>query len=355
MAKSAARSSKKAAVKDPAPPGRFGGSDFLHVLLIGIIAGAIFTGIAVGASYAIGVKPVVNVPTTPGAGGTPSTTDNGDGGQQVVIAPTEIPATPTPTEIPCEKETWWSTNREATNQAVAAITDLSINTSPGQITAAADQFSAWSTALESVETPPCLAAVKDALVAFAPKGEAYIEALRSVTTSAQRGQALLDALTALQPAGTALTDLGGVVDPAQDAWVEAVNQFFTGDCLAGKWYVEIMVAKDYLRFLTTQRNSQVQSASLSDNQNTLRDIRDLNGAFEVDRANFPECVSTAAEHFKAAMSAFVNGVNSLLNQDAASASTQLSSAGAEVATYSSELDRLLPAGETFPSVLAAGN
>lgn len=337
MAKSAGRpqSAKPAASSGPSR-----GRDILHVILIGVVAAALFTAIAIGGSYAIGVKPAA----------TPIGGQSNSGGTQAAVVPTNAPtAIPTATEIPCEAPAWWGTHREAIAEVVDNITSIAVNTPPGNINAMSEGLKTWSDAFAAEQHPPCVAAATQALTQFSTSAQGYVNAyLTSVTTAQQRGLALLDVLNALQPAANALTDLQLALP--EDAWVGKVQNFFTAECPAAKWYAEIIVGKDYYeRYATVKRDANLQNPS----RETLEQLRDLGSAFRTDSASFPECVQAAAAHFQTSVDSFFNGLNEVLNGNAAAASSQIDNANAELNTFVTDIRALIPAEDTYPAVQPA--
>lgn len=340
MAKSAGRSQS---AKPAASSGPSRGRDIVQVIVMGLVFTLIFTAVAIGASYAIGVKPASN---------TSGQQVNNPGSTQVAVIATDIPtAVPTATEIPCEAPAWWGEHRTAVAQLVNNITNLAINTPPGNINATAEQLKTWNESFAAALHPPCIASAQQALTAFVPKGEAYINAYLSVTTPQQRALALIDALNALLPAADALTSLQlADVNVPDDQWIGKVQNFFTGECLAAKWYAEIMVGRDYYeRFAIIRREANLQSPSID----TLTQMRDLSSAFRTDSTTFPECVQAAAAHFQTALDGFFNGLNQILNNNLTDANNQLANSTAELNIFVSDVEALIPSSDTYPAIQPA--
>ncbi len=342
MAKSAGRPQSAKSAKPAASSGPSRGRDILHVILIGLVSTALFTAIAIGASYAINPDLAANVPSQTNPNST-----------RIAVIATDVPtAIPTATEIPCEAPAWWSENRAAIAQVVNNITSIAVNTPPGNINTAAEQLKSWNESFAAAVHPPCVDPARQALSAVVPSAEAYVNAyLTSVTTPQQRGLVLLELLNALLPAADALTRLQlADASAADDQWIGKVQNFFTAECPAAKWYAEVIVGKDYYeRFSTIQRDANLQSPS----RDTLTQLRDLSSAFRVDSETFPECVQAAAAHFQSAMDSFFNGLNEVLNGNPSAASTQIATANGELSTFVNDTRQLIPAEDTYPAVQPA--
>lgn len=308
--------------------------DLLHVLLLGIVFAALFGGIGYVLALQRGINPAITGTSVasadrPGANLTPGTP---------VPQPT---ATPTATPIPCDAQDWWNANGAATSRAVNDVINLSVEMRPADIQQAQANFQTWKTGLESAQLAPCLAPVQTAALDAATVIDDLYAAHLTTTTEQERAQKKLTTMESLLPVADVAADLNiNLGDGA--AWVTAVQDFTRGDCPAERWYIHTMVVRDYQRFFTLVEDVSVQNKPLAETQNTLRDMRDLQSAFETDSASFPECVQSASLHYLNGMKAFINTINTLLNGDRAASDAHLQAARTQINEFFAEIATLNP-------------
>jgi hypothetical protein len=307
------------------------GRDILHVILIALISTALFTAIALAASVAIGVpggiqlNAVAAVPTA-----------------NVTAAPTATPL-PTSTPIPCEAQAWWDANRDATAQVINDMSTLSINLPPGELRAKADTFAAWRTGLEGAPVPDgaCNTPTYRALLDFSSSAQAVFDSFLTTSTHQQRGQVFLTAMDSLLRAADEWQMLELTPVSPQDDWVTAAVNFSRGECLAQRWYYDILVGRDFLRYYRLLDGITPQTiADTGLTQTALRDTRDLRNAFATDSAGFPECVQPASARYLASMDALMGGLNDALNGDVSGAAEKLTAASSEAQQFFQELATL---------------
>lgn len=306
--------------------------DALHVLLAGIVLAALFTAIGVGLAYVINPA-AIRLPAVSLAGGANPTPE------AVAAVPT---LTPLPTDIPCEAQAWWDGDRAAYAQTMTDVLDLSITRRPADIQAARDRFQAWRAAVEGAALAVCLAPVQEAVAAAAPHIEDYYAAYLTTTEAPIRAQRRLAVLESLLPLADALSRLGLTLAPEDSRWIERVQTFARADCPAERWYLEILVARNYLRYVDRLQTTNLQTLQPADAQTVLTDLRDLRSAWNTDRVAFPSCVQAASDAFLRSLDAFTNGVNAALNQDQVGALNNAQAARTAYGEFAVEVGRLTP-------------
>ncbi len=301
------------------------GRDILHVLLIGIIGAALFGGIG----YAIALSQGVKL-------GTAVALNNPPPGSTPRPQPT---AAPTATDIPCEAQAWWDASGAAMNQAILDAVNLTIEQRPAAIQAAQANFQTWQAAIAGEQFAPCLAPVQTAVTSAAPSVEAFYAAHLTTTSEQERAQKFLTMMSDLLPLADAVAalnlDLG-----ADAAWVQGVQDFTRGECPAERWFVETMVVRDYQRFFTLLGDVDFQNKPVTEIQATLREMRNLQSAFETDSGAFPECVKPASESYLGGMKEFINTINTLLNGNRAASDAHLQAARTAINSFFSQLAAL---------------
>lgn len=307
--------------------------DFLHVLLLGIVFAALFGGIGYVLAMQQGLK--LGAPgTSVASADRPGTDANG----------TPIPqptATPTATPIPCEAQAWWDANGTALSQVVNEMLNLSVEMRPADIQRAQANFQTWKAGIESAQLAPCLAPVQTAALDAAPVIDDLYAAHLTTTTEQERAQKRLAAMDKLLPVADAAAGLNiNLGDGA--AWVQTVQDFTRGDCPAERWFIETMVIRDYQRFFRLVEDVSIQSKPLAETQNTLREMRNLQSAFETDSARFPECVKPASQHYLNGMKEFINTINTLLNGERPASDAHLQAARAQINEFFAEIATLSP-------------
>jgi hypothetical protein len=316
----------------PASSGGTGFRDALQVILLGLIFTALFGGIGYVIASGMGIsQTVTTTPTRESQSVSGNVTP--DGTQSVAIEPS---ATPAPTEIPCEAQAWWDTNRTVLAEAVNNALTLSIATPGQQINANKTAFQTWRGAMEAETVAPCLQAVQGALSAAAPSLEALYNTYLSQTNEQQQAQALVKTMDALLPVTDEIDKLN--VTTAEDTWITTVQDFTRGECPAKRWYNEIILAKDYKRFFTVFDSIDYAQAGAA--TNSLREMQSLRGSFQADSAAFPECLKPASDALLVSMEGFIGFGNSRLQNDAANADSQLNTATTSLATFYGELSKL---------------
>ncbi|HEX2906037.1 MAG TPA: hypothetical protein VHO69_04210 [Phototrophicaceae bacterium] len=294
--------------KKPSGSSGGGGRDLLHVLLLTLVFTALFGGIGFAVASSMGIKVAA-----PKATATPS--------GAVVSANTAIPPTATPTEIPCEAQTWWDAHRADLTKIIGGALDLTIEMRPADIQKLAETFKTWRTTFEAETVAPCLATLQQGLVATNPNLEAYITSFTTVTTQRDRMILVLPIMDSLKPVTEAVTALNITIAP-DDEWVGLVQQFTLAECPVDRWLIDTFFVRDYARFFTLV-SQDATDMPLAEVQNMLRTARDLKSAFETDSLAFPECVKPISDHFNKGMGAYIDAINSVLNQDMTSVQNYL--------------------------------
>ncbi|MBI5671109.1 MAG: hypothetical protein HZC41_24195 [Chloroflexi bacterium] len=307
--------------------------DFLHVLLIGMIFAALFGGVGYLLATQRGLK--LGPPGTSVA-----SADRPNSG--TVGTPIPQPtATPTLTPIPCEAQAWWDANGAAMNQVVNDVLNLSVEMRPADIQRARTSFQAWQAGIDSAPVAPCLAPVQTAALDAAQAMDDLYAAHLTTTTEQERAQKRLTTMDKLLPVADAAAGLNiNLGDGA--AWVQTVQNFTRGDCPAERWFIETMVIRDYQRFFRLVEDVSIQNQSLAETQNTLREMRNLQSAFETDSAAFPECIKPASDHYLNGMKEFINTINTLLNGDRSASDAHLQAARAQINEFFAEIATLSP-------------
>lgn len=318
-------------IDDLQPPKSGGGGlrDFLQVLLMGMLFTALFGGAGFVIANSIGIpKAAVVEDDRPLAAVTP-------GAQDVAVQPT---VEPTPTEIPCEAQAWWDTNRVALGEAVNTILNANIQTPPSQINSAKNAFAGWRTTFEGETAAPCVQAARSAISNAIPQVEAVFDSYLTPTTDQQRAQTFIRAMDELLLSADAITQLP--ITTTDDTWLVAVQDFTRGDCPAKRWFTEIIQGRDYKRFFdlfNTLDFGQIAAAT-----STLREMQGLRGAFAADSATFPDCVKTASDHLLASMNGFIAYGNARLGGDMSNVDPQLQTGNNELTSFYTELARIEP-------------
>lgn len=303
--------------------------DVLHVLLAGIVLAALFTAVGVGIAYVMNPE-ALQLPAAPLVAANPTVES---------IAATPIP---TPTDIPCEAQAWWDAERAGYAQMATDALDLSITQRPPNIQAARDRFQAWRAAVEGAALAGCLAPVQAAVAAAAPRIEDYYAAYLTTTEAPVRAQRRLAVLESLLPLADALSKLGLTLTPEDTRWIERVQTFARADCPAERWYIEILVTRNYLRYADRLQTTNLQTLQPADAQALLTDLRDLRSAWNTDRAAFPTCVQAAGDAFLRSLDAFINGVNAVLDRNQVAALNNLQAARTAYGEFAAEVGRLAP-------------
>ncbi len=324
-----ARIAQLEAQKRRASVGGVTGRDALHVLLTGIVLAALLTGVSVGIAYVMNPE-ALQLPAAPLVAANPTV-------ESIAAAPS-----PTPTDIPCEAQAWWDAERAGYAQMATDALDLSITQRPPNIQAARDRFLAWRDAVAGAALADCLAPVQAAVAAAAPYIEDYYAAYLTTTEAPTRAQRRLAVLESLLPLADALSGLGVILMPEDTRWIERVQTFARADCPAERWYIEILVARNYVRYVDRLQTINLQTLQPADAQALLTDLRDLRSAWNIDRAAFPTCVQAAGDAFLRSLDAFINGVNAALNQDQVAALNNLQAARAAYGEFTAEVRRLAP-------------
>lgn len=307
------------------------GQDLVHVILIALVSTALFTAAALAASLAIGVPGGIQLNSIAAA-----PTAN------VTAAPTPTPL-PTATPIPCEAQAWWDANRDAAARTINDMIALSVSQPPGELRAKADAFTAWRAGLESAPVPDgaCNAATYRALLDFSSSAQAVFNSFLTSSTHQQRGQLFVAAMDSLLRAADEWQKLELTPVSPQDDWVAAAIDFSRAECPARRWYYEILIGRDFLRYYRLLDGITPQTiADTGQTQTALRDTRDLRNAFATDSAAFPQCVQSASARYLASMDALMGGLNDALNGSMSGAAEKLTTASSEARQFFQELAAL---------------
>ena len=321
---------------DDLAPARSGGGakDALQVILMGLIFTALFGGIGYVVASSMGIpKSAASVDLTP-SNATPI--QNGDvtqTPQSVAIEPT-VP--PPPTDIACAAQAWWDANNATAAKLIGGALDLTIQTSGQQIQANKQAFATWVSGVQSEAVAACLSAVQQAIVTAGPQVTALYDQYLTTSSDQTRAQALVRAMDALLPATDEIGKLN--ISGGDDGWIKSVQDFSRAECTAKRWYNEVILGKDYIRFFTLLDALDFNQAGAA--TNSLREMQGLVGSFQADSATFPACVKAASDALLGAMNAFVAGSNARLQNDVANADAQIKAANTGLANFYSELSKL---------------
>jgi hypothetical protein len=308
---------------------RFSARDFIHSVLIGLVMTAFLVGIGLAVSSSRGIPLTVqNAEGTPGA---------------VAILPTAIPPTATPTEIPCTAQEWWNSISAATAKAFDNARAVRVDTPVPEVQVSQADFNVWKSSLELATTPPpCAEAAQQTLLNAASEIETNYQLYVSASSDQQRAQQFLK----LNDSFLAVTDeLEKLEVTVSDSWYQTVRDFVRGDCPAERWFIDIWRGRDYKQFPVLVSGSNPQGATPAELQETLVQMRNYANAFRTDRTGFPECVTTAADHWSKALDAAVSMVNSALNGDLNGVNNHLVTYQGESTAFFAEVKRLVPDAE----------
>ena len=275
-------------------------ADILHVLLTGIVLAAVIIGIVVGVVIGTGKLALA----------APGPVDNS---QTVALEPSFTPP-PTATDIPCEAQAWWDANGVPFNAAMDTLLAVTLDTPPQQIVDQSGQIAPLRAPL-TAPAAPCLAALQSAMSAALDKADALYQTYLTPTAEKDRAViqlALVDALLPVADAAAALPITTG------SAWAQPLIAGYRGDCPAERWFLDVMIVRDYQSFTALGANLNDQS-SLTDVQNMLIEMRRLRSSWATDSTAFPACTKAASDRWLAMMDALISGLNAQLNGDAATA------------------------------------
>jgi hypothetical protein len=309
----------------------FSGRDILHSILIGLLMTVVLVvvGILIAGNQGI---PILKQTTT--AEGTPVS---------VAVIPTAVPPTATPTEIPCTAQTWWDSISAGAATAIDKVRALRADTPVPQANSDRAEFNVWKSNLELGTTPPpCAEAAQQSLLRAAQDIDADYALYVSPSSEQQRAQQFLKLNDSLAAATDELEKLEVKVT---DSWYQVVRDYVRADCPAERWFMDIWRARNYKEFPTLMSNANPQTATRSDLQTTLVEMRNFSNAFRTDRVAFPECVQTAADHWSKALEAGVNMVNSALNGDLNAVNNNLVTYQSESTAFFAEVKRIAPNAE----------
>jgi hypothetical protein len=308
---------------------RFSGRDLLHSILIGLVMTAILVGIGLAVSSSRGIpRRAQTTDGTPGA---------------VAILPTAIPPTATPTEIPCTAQEWWNSISAATAATFDNVRTVTADTPVPQVQVMQADFKVWKSNLElAAKPPPCAEAAQQSLLTAAGDIEANYQLYVSASSDQQRAQQFLKLSDSILLVTDELEKLEVVVT---EDWLLSVREFVRGECPATRWFIDIWRGRNYQQFPVLLNNINPQTATPAQLQETLLEMRNYANAFRTDRASFPECVATAADHWSKALDAAVNMVNSALNGDLNGVNNNLVTYQGESTAFFAEVKRLIPDAE----------
>lgn len=307
---------------------RFSVRDIIHSVLIGLVMTAILVGIGLAVSFSRGI------PSGGGANGTPGA---------IVLVPTAIPPTATPTSIPCTAQQWWDSISAATATTFSNVQSVTVDTPVPQVQVIQADFNVWKSSLELATTPPpCAEAAQRSLLTVAGDIEANYQLYVSASSDPQRAQQFLKLSDSILLVTDELEKLEVTVS---DSWFQSVREFVRGECPATRWFIDIWRARGYQEFPVLLNNVDPQTATPAQLQEVLVQMRNYANAFRTDRVSFPECVTTAADHWSKALDAAVSMVNSALNGDLNGVNNDLVTYQGETTAFFAEVKRLVPDAE----------
>lgn len=307
---------------------RFSARDIIHSVLIGLVMTAILVGIGLAVSSSRGI------PRAGGADGTPGA---------IVLVPTAIPPTATPTAIPCTAQEWWDSISAATATMFGNVQTVTVDTPVPQVQVMQADFTVWKSNLElATKPPPCAEAAQRTLLTAAGDIEANYQLYLSPSSDQQQAQQFLKLSDSIALVTDELEKLNVTVS---EDWFASVREFVRGECPATRWFIDVWRARGYQEFPVLLNNIDPQTATPAQLQETLVQMRNYANAFRTDRAGFPECVTTAADHWSKALDAAVSMVNSALNGDLNGVNNYLVTYQGETTAFFAEVKRLVPDAE----------
>lgn len=280
------------------------GKDIIQVVGIGLVLTVILTVIGVAASMAIGIPGSAVVEGTPVPG------------NQVVLIPTEIPPTATPTEIPCTAQEWWDKNSATMGEIFANARGTTLSTKVPEVQKAQAALKVWQTNFEvSDVAPPCVTPAKDAVLAAAKTADDLYSFYTTTTTEPQRAQQSIQLADKLLVVYDQLDQLKVNVS---ETWLIEARDYTRGDCPAARWYDENFISKGYKEFIKTNPKLDITKLTAAQMTDLLKQFRTLQSSLNIDKEKFPECVKQAADYLIAYFKAGGDALNAALNSDLAS-------------------------------------
>jgi hypothetical protein len=277
------------------------GKDITHVIGIGLVLTVVLTIIGVAASLVIGI------PNSGGDGGTTNAVN------LAAMIPTSVPPTATPTEIPCTAEDWWSTNSAAMGEVFTNARATSLATKVPEVQKAQAALKVWQTNFEvSDSAPPCVKAVKDAVLTAAKTASDLYNFYTTTTTEQQRAE------QSIQLADKMLViydELDKLKVPVTDAWLIDARDYTRADCPANRWYTENFIGKGYNAFIQSTPKLDITKLTPAQMTDLLKQFRTLQSSLNTDKEKFPECVLQATDYLMSYFKAGADALNSALNND----------------------------------------
>lgn len=284
------------------------GKDITHVIGIGLVLTVVLTLIGVAASLVIGI------PNSGGDGGTTNAVN------LAAMIPTPVPPTATPTEIPCTAEDWWSKNSAAMGEVFTNARTTTLATKVPDVQKAQAALKVWQTNFEvSDSAPPCVKAVKDAVLAAAKTASDLYSFYTTTTTEQQRAQQTIQLADKML---VIYDELDKLKVPVTDAWLIDARDYTRGECPVGRWYTENYIGKGYNAFIQSTPKLDVSKLTPAQMTDLLKQFRTLQSSLNTDRTNFPKCeksgidlIQQATDYLISYFKAGADALNSALNSD----------------------------------------
>ncbi len=277
------------------------GKDITHVIGIGLVLTVVLTIIGVAASLVIGI------PNSGGGGGTTNAVN------LAAMIPTSVPPTATPTEIPCTAEDWWSKNSAAMGEVFTNARTTSLATKVPDVQKAQAALKVWQTNFEvSDSAPPCVKAVKDAVLVAAKTASDLYNFYTTTTTEQQRAQQTIQLADKML---VIYDELDKLKVPVTDAWLIDVRNYSRADCPANRWYTENFIGKGYNVFIQSTPKLDITKMTPAQMTDLLKQFRTLQSSLNTDKEKFPQCVLQATDYLISYFKAGADALNSALNND----------------------------------------